>query len=348
MASHPEFDQNTGAMEVAKAFEEQVRGKTALVVGVSPQSLGESITLSLASQNPAHLILASRTRSKLEEIADQVKKSGSTARVSILVLDLGSQKDVERAAKEISGLTDRLDIMINNAGLCVVKREFTPEGIELQFGANHIGPFLLTNLLTPLLLRTARSPTTSPGSVRVVNVTSQGHRLCPIRFHDYNFDGKDIPAEERWAEGLPPSLTNGRDGEFYPGFIAYGQSKTANVLFAVELTERLGKEGVMAYAVHPGSIETSLSRNLDTEGQATIANTSTFWKNLDQGGATILVAALDPALSKPNPESVYLSDCQLEPPAPHASDPAAAKRLWDLSEELVGRKFGADKAVSVM
>jgi NAD(P)-dependent dehydrogenase (short-subunit alcohol dehydrogenase family) len=127
----------------------------------------------------------------------------------------------------------------------------TAEGIELQFGTNHIGHFLFTSLLTPLLQASTRK--SAPGSTKVVNVTSAGYRLSPIRFHDYNFTGQPIPPEEEPLAGLPEHMKpDPKAGRPYYVFTAYGQSKTANILHAVSLNERLGGEGIQAFAVHPG------------------------------------------------------------------------------------------------
>lgn len=128
------------------------------------------------------------------------------------------------------------------------ERAWTKEGIEAQFGSNHIGHFLFTNLLLPLLL--ASSSSSTPGAVRVVNLTSLGHRLSPVRFHDYNFEGKEIPDEEKPADLPPMFAKSSEDG--YNGFLAYGQAKSANVLYSVSLTEKLRSKGIVSYAVHPG------------------------------------------------------------------------------------------------
>ena len=129
-----------------------------------------------------------------------------------------------------------------------LKHEFTAEGIEAQFGANHIGHFLFTNLLMPQLFVAAQS--NAPGVTRVVNLTSLGHRLSPIRFHDYNFEGKEIPQEEQHRP-LSPALAGGQKGA-YNGYVSYGQAKTANILFSVELNKLLKEKGIISYAVHPG------------------------------------------------------------------------------------------------
>ncbi|KAF1849240.1 NAD(P)-binding protein [Cucurbitaria berberidis CBS 394.84] len=333
--THPEWDKETGGLEVAKTFAERIRGKNVLITGVSPESIGSSIALSIASQSPALLILASRTQHKLDEVVKSIKDAYPDTHVKTVLLDLMSQDSVKAAAAEVAQLTNRLDLVINNAGFMSQKRQWTREGIEGQFGANHIGHFLFTNLLIPQLLTSASSNAT--GATRVINLTSLGHRLSPIRFSDYNLEklGDEVPPEEMHAP-LPPMFQQSTD-DGYIGFVAYGQAKTANILFSVALNERLSGKGVASYAVHPGSIWTGLSRDLDPDGEAAIRKTSPFWKNHDQGAATVLVAALDPALDEP--KGVLLHDCQIFGAAPHATDPKVAERLWALSEKLVQQKF---------
>lgn len=169
--------------------------------------------------------------------------------VRTVALDLGSQEAVRNAASQVTDMTDQLDVLINNAGLMTSTLQHTVEGIEAQFGSNHIGHFLFTNLLLPLLLKSAKS--SPPGSTRIVNLTSLGHRLSPIRFHDYNFEGKPIPDEEKPPADMP-DMFKGKEGEPYNGYVSYGQSKTANVLFSVGINQRLQKDGIVSYAVHPG------------------------------------------------------------------------------------------------
>lgn len=220
-----------------------------VITGVSPKSLGETLATALACHQPSHLILASRTKSKLEEVA---KKITSDVKLDLVELNLSSQTAIRKAAAEIARLVDRIDIIINNAGVVTSERCETEDGLELQFGTNHIGHFLLTAQLTPLLMNAARHNET-PGATRIVNVTSLGYVLSPVRFHDYNFAGHPVPPEEEPMIGIPnhmkPDLNEGRP---YYGFTAYGQSKTCQILHAWGLNERLGKAGVRAFAVHPG------------------------------------------------------------------------------------------------
>ena len=166
-------------------------------------------------------------------------------------MDLSSLKSVRGAAEEINDMTSKLDVVINNAAVNVQDYRLTREDIEMHFGTNHIGLFLLTNMIMPKLRRAAKE-SSSPGATRIINMTSAGHRLSPIRFSDYNFCNqvKDLPAGERPPPGLPPSIF---DPEIaYSPFLAYGQSKTANILFSVNLSQHLKSQGIISYSVHPG------------------------------------------------------------------------------------------------
>lgn len=123
----------------------------------------------------------------------------------------------------------------------------------MHFGTNHIGLFLLTNLLLPTVLKSTSKEGAKTGQTRIVNLTSAGHRLSPVRFSDYNFQKsvQELPESERPPPGLPPALAP-KGSETYNAFLAYGQSKTGNLLFSTELNRKLRERGVLSYAVHPG------------------------------------------------------------------------------------------------
>lgn len=211
--------------------------------------MGEGTAIAIASQKPANLILVSRTKERLEAVASSIRKSYPDVNVQTVTMDLASQASIREAATKVNGLISKLDILINNAGATFNSRSWTAEGIEIQFGANHIGPFLFTKLLLPLLEKAA---TQSPaGATRIVNLASHGHRISPIRFHDYNIENKEVPPEEKPFSPLPPALTRVKEDGYMP-IIAYGQSKTANILFTLYLQEKLKTKGIAAYAVHPG------------------------------------------------------------------------------------------------
>ncbi|KAL2133747.1 hypothetical protein VTI74DRAFT_1729 [Chaetomium olivicolor] len=169
-----------------------------------------------------------------------------------------------------------------------------PEGIELHFGTNHIGPFLFTKLLLPLQRNAAQRNTS--GATRIVSVSSAGHRLSPIRFCDYNFAPKEVPPEENRFKSLPRAFAQCTpDG--YNGIVTYAQSKTAYMLFTLYLQRRLPELCIAPYALHPGSIETDLGREQDEELAAQFQKIAPYWKSSDEGGSATLLAALDPALS---------------------------------------------------
>ena len=356
MASNPSFGLTTTGHEVASHFPHAIRNRTILITGVSPGGIGGSSALALASQHPRLLILAGRNASKVHavmaSIAAASRGDGDVA-TRFLELDLLSQSSVRRAAAEVLAYDDDvgkegIDILINNAGVMDVQaRELSPEGIESQFATNHIGHFLFTNLVVPRLAAGAR----------IVNVSSLGHMFSPVRFSDHNFTVPNdrLPEAERFDTAVGERLGVDvlgpyGDGSYVP-VAAYGQSKTANILFSMGLNARfLQNGGITSFALHPGSIDTELQRNSDRvkmaearkrfmsqgEGKALMPAR----KNLEQGCSTTLVAALDPGLQVGVGQNVYMSDCQIvEPLKEWAKDPEAAERLWKLSEELVGEKF---------
>jgi NAD(P)-dependent dehydrogenase (short-subunit alcohol dehydrogenase family) len=208
------------------------------------------MAVAISRHSPSQLILASRTASKIDEVINSIRNLVPSASVKSLTLDLSSQSSIRQAAKEISTLTSKLDVIINNAALNMPDYETTKEGIEMHFGVNHIGLFLLTNLLLPSVF--AVSSSSLPGSTRIINLTSAGHRLSPIRFSDYNLRKLDaeLAEEERPPRGLPKALLDPEVA--YSPFVAYGQSKTGNILFSVSLTEALKEKGVLSFSVHPG------------------------------------------------------------------------------------------------
>lgn len=329
-----------------------------VITGVSPASIGATTALAVASQAPQALILASRTASKIDAVAADITEKHPNVVVHKVPLDLSSLDSVKAAAAQIDGLVDHVDVLINNAGINSMTRSpvQTPGDttVDLTFMTNHLGPFLFTHLLTPKLRAASVSPAGAgagaKGATRVVNLSSHGHRLSPVRFYDYQlshyvYDG--VPESQKPPRGLPEAflMTNHEDG--YPHFIGYGQSKTANVLHATELARRFRKKGddVLALSVHPGSIRTELSRGMGDSALQAILGTAPAdqWKTLDQGAATTIVAAFDPKLGELDVGGNvfgYLSDCQLADDwlAEYAKDPYNAQMLYHESERMLGTR----------
>ncbi|KAF1966803.1 WW domain-containing oxidoreductase [Bimuria novae-zelandiae CBS 107.79] len=305
-----------------------ITGKTILTTGVSPSGTGALFVETLAAHSPALLILAGRSPSKLAATASKIASINASVKTRLLDLDLASLPSVRRAAAEMLSWTDvgRIDVLMNNAGIMAGPYRKSEDGVELQFAANHLGHFLLTNLLMPLLLA-------SP-SPCVVNISSDGHRLGGIRFSD-------------------PSFSNGSE---YNQWVAYGQSKTANILFARALAAKLGGKGLRAYSVHPGVLmSTNLVaagglgerdfaelKKLDKSlGEPLGEDDAVFdFKNEDEMVATHVTAAFDPRLDEERWNGCYLEDGNVsEGVRACARGEGDEERLWKLSEELVGERF---------
>ncbi|KAI1362467.1 putative short-chain dehydrogenase [Xylaria arbuscula] len=353
--THSEFNVNTEALEVAKAFRDGIRGKTVLVTGGNPDGIGFTTCQAFASQDPSHLIIAGRTPSKINECIDRLKAEYPTVDYRPLIVNLSSQKSVRAAAADLLSWDDvpAIDIIVNSAGVMgIAERTLSEDGIEMHFATNHIGPWLLTCSLMPKLIKASEK--NLKGATRIVNVSSASPQMCSMRWSDMNFEklNKDLPKEEQpnyqmidaWGYKDVPNKA-------YIGLEGYNVSKVANVLFGVAANKRLyEKYGILTLAVHPGVINTELGRNFPPEIlntiMALIESGLYARKSLGAGASTSLVAALDPKLGpgetvdgKEN-YGVYLDDCQISDKAlPGSVSSSAAERLWKLSEELVKEKF---------
>lgn len=295
-------------------------GKRVLVTGASA-GLGVETCRSLAAHG-AEVVMMARDRAKTRAAVDTILQSSPGAELAVVELDLANLASVRAGAEVLLERYKTADVLINNAGVMACPLARTAQGCEMQFGVNHIGHFLLTNLLLPLLA--------AGEGARVINLTSAGHKYSPILFDDMHFD---IRAYDKW--------------------VAYGQSKTANALFAVELSKRFGAQGVLANAVHPGVIQTQLGRHLDEKDIARLTERSesdSGWsfKSVAAGAATSVWAATSPMLAGKGGN--YLEDCdfsfELSPGEeaangylPYALDRQSAERLWQRSEKIVGQLF---------
>jgi NAD(P)-dependent dehydrogenase (short-subunit alcohol dehydrogenase family) len=293
---------------------QDLTGKVAIVTGAS-SGLGRETARALAAAG-CEVYLAGRDEEKLAAAVGEIVEGDAGARVDSVRLDLTSLEQVRQFAEDFLARHDRLHLLINNAGVMNTPFEHTADGFELQFGTNHVGHFLLTCLLAPALLRDPPS--------RIVNLSSGGHMASDIVWDDPNF--------ERRA---------------YDPFGSYGQSKTANILFTVELERRLAGRGVHAYAVHPGLVATELGRYMTPELWSQLKERAKKGgglptrKSLEQGAATSVWAATAPGLEGAG--GSYLADCQVSDHyAPWARDPASAARLWTLTEDLVGQQFSLE------
>jgi NAD(P)-dependent dehydrogenase (short-subunit alcohol dehydrogenase family) len=285
--------------------------------------LGRETARALAARGAA-VTLAGRDAARMQAVAAEVAAQTGNPAVDALELDLASLAAVRDAAVRYRGMHPRFDLLINNAGVMACPLARSADGHEMQFAVCHLGHFLFTCLLVPGLLEGAPA--------RIVNLSSAGHKLSPVRFEDLDFHDRPY---DKWD--------------------AYGQAKTANILFSVALQQRLGPMGVCANAVHPGAIaETRLGRYLQPEDIGTLlersgrAGTGLRYKSLQAGAATTVWAAVAPELAGRG--GLYLEDCAVsaidDDPAAwaggyrsYAVDPQAAERLWQMSEAIVGERF---------
>ncbi|KAK0722111.1 hypothetical protein B0T26DRAFT_749562 [Lasiosphaeria miniovina] len=319
------YGSHTNGTELVSDFSARVDGRTFLITGPSQGGIGAETAVSLAHAKPAMLILLGRSLERIQPVIDAVRALNTSVQVKFVLVDLASLDSVREAADTIlaDASIPHIDVVINNAALMACPFELSKDGLEMQLAAGFLGHFVLTNRLLPKILA-------APPGARIVNVSSIGNRAGGIRWDDPNFTAETPDKYDTWA--------------------AYGQAKTACVLYSIELNRRLSKStpGVRSYSLNPGAVGTNLGRTLTPEliRIATIRimgreDYMPAFKTLQQGCATTLRAALDPTLEAE--DGVYLNDCQLttDPAwiAPWALDAAAAPRLWALAEGLVGEKF---------
>ncbi len=306
-----------------------LRGKRVLITGVSA-GIGVETARALAAHG-AHVVGAARDLVKAEAAAGQVRKDAAAngGAFELVALDLASLKSVRASADLLLARGEAFDAVIANAGVMATPLGHTVDGFETQFGTNHLGHFVLVNRIASLIR----------AGGRLINLASSGHRFSNVDLND--------PTFQRTA---------------YDPFVAYGRSKTANILFAVAFDRRHRGRGVRAAAVHPGAIRTELGRHVDlaqiqklvdqmNQQLAAEGKPPFQWKTIPQGAATSVWAgfvALDDEVGGRYCEnchvgSIVSDDAVITPMSEgvraYALDPDNAEALWNKSEELVGESF---------
>ena len=306
-----------------------LKGKRILVTGVSA-GIGVETARSLAAHG-AQVVGAARDLNKAKAASEPVRKDGAAngGAFELVELDLANLKSVRACADRLLAKGEPLDVVIANAGVMATPFGYTADGFETQLGTNHLGHFVLVNRIVPLLR----------AGGRLINVSSAGHRRSNVDLEDPNF------------QRTP-----------YEPFVAYGRSKTANILFAVAFDRRHRQHGVRAAAVHPGIIETELIRHMSpswlqtrvdeiNQQLAAAGKPPIHWKSVPQGAATSVWAGVVAPADEIG--GSYCEDCHVgsiiadEVPASavsegvrgYAVDPKTAEALWKKSEELVGESF---------
>jgi NAD(P)-dependent dehydrogenase (short-subunit alcohol dehydrogenase family) len=315
-SSKSKFGARSTALEVIAGH--NLNGFDAIVTG-GASGIGVETVRALAAAG-ARVVIATRDRTKGQSIAATLRGETRSDKIEFLPLDLSSLASVRAFVAQFLSLQRELHLLINNAGIMATPLAYTADGFESQFGTNHIGHLYLTIGLLPAL--------EAPGRARVVSLTSLGHRRSDVQFEDINFHHRP-----------------------YDSWMAYGQSKTANVLFAVDMTRRFASEGIRTNAVHPGAIMTGLQKYVPHEEQVKMGwideagTQNPRFKTTEQGAATSIWAAVAPELE--NISGRYLEDCTIAKPwadenpmsgvKAYALDPDNAEHLWSVSEQLIAQ-----------
>jgi NAD(P)-dependent dehydrogenase (short-subunit alcohol dehydrogenase family) len=275
-------------------------GKICIVTGAN-SGIGMATAEGLAKQG-AHVVMACRDVERSKSVQEKITKASGSDKVDLLQLDLGSQKSTRAFAETFLNAYDRLDVLVNNAAVVPTKRQETADGYEAQFGVNHLGPFLLTHLLLDRLKESAPS--------RIVTVSSMLHVKGIINFDDLQSENS------------------------YGIMVAYQQSKLANCLFTFELARKLEGTGVTANCLHPGVVNTGLTRNLPFFLKPLLKIAGLFMLNPDKGAATSLHVATSAELE--GVTGKYFDDCKESRYSSKADDREVAEKLWNLSEQYTG------------
>ncbi len=280
-------------------------GKTVVVTGGN-SGIGLETAVALG-QMGARVLITARNASRGEAAVAQIaQRIGAVGSVELVIFDLADLASVRAGAAEILDRCPELHVLVNNAGLVLTERSESVDGYESTFATNHLGPFLLSTLLLDRLVASAPS--------RIVNVASTAHSAA--------------------RHGMPFDDLQSKNG--YRSMRVYGQSKLANILFTNELARRLSGTGVTANSLHPGTVATGYGADGDTKGFLAfgIKIAKPFFLSAQKGARTSVYLA-----SSPEVEGVsgrYFVKCKARRPRPQALDAEAARRLWDVSEELVG------------
>ncbi|CAF3578967.1 unnamed protein product [Adineta steineri] len=313
------FHAKSTALEVVQGLNVNLNGKLLIITG-GTSGIGIETARALATAH-AHVIITARDMNKGAEVVEDLKKTTGNDKIEVMELDLNSLQSVRDFVKQFQARHLPINILICNAGVMACPYEKTIDGFETQFGVNHLAHFLLTTSLVPELK--AGKPS------RVVVVSSIANRRSGINWDDINW------------------------GKNYDKWLAYGQSKTANILFAKQFNKLYSSEGIQAYALHPGGIMTNLIKYLPIEEQQAMGwfkedgTVIDRFKNVEQGASTSVYAALAPELDNHGGE--YLENCAISQGinpdmttfwgmGAHAVDMESAERLWKLSEQLVSAK----------
>jgi NAD(P)-dependent dehydrogenase (short-subunit alcohol dehydrogenase family) len=290
-----------GSMDVA-----DMTGKTVIITGGN-SGIGLETAVALARAG-ARTVITARDRTRGEAAVADIRARSGRNDVDLVVFDLASIASIREGAADILARCDRIDVLVNNAGLVLSDRRETEDGFETTFGVNHLGPFLLTELLLERIKQSAPS--------RIVNVASTAHKGAR----------KGLDFDDLQSTGA------------YGGMQVYSKSKLANIYFTTELARRLQGTGVTVNCLHPGTVATGYGRDGDSSGVLAfgLKVIKPFILSPAKGARTSIYLASSPAVAAVTGQ--YFVKCKARKPSAAARDDEAAQRLWKRSEELVADK----------
>lgn len=279
---------------------ERLLGKTAVVTGAN-SGMGMATARALLDEG-ATVIMLCRSEKRGKEAYKKLTEDGNS-RTYLILCDLGDYDSIRAFSKTVHERFEKVDVLVNNAGFISLDRQETKEGLERQFGINHVGHFLLTTELLDLMGEGAR----------IVNVASGAHKVGKIHFDDVNL---------------------------HKGFNvikAYGQSKLANVLFTRELARRVADRGITVNCCHPGAVATNIGIDRETGFGKTVTRLlKPFFQTPEEGARTAVFLATDESVAKTSGE--YFYKCKIAKSSKRSKDMELARKLYEFSEELVGGK----------
>ncbi|XP_055319861.1 retinol dehydrogenase 13-like [Sitodiplosis mosellana] len=283
-----------------------------IVITGTTSGIGKETARELAKRE-ARVYMACRDMKKCEQIRDDIILESANKHVHCIECDLSSMDSIRKFVKEYKERENRLDILINNAGVMRCPHTLTKDGFEMQLGVNHMGHFLLTNLLLDLITKSAPS--------RIINVSSAAHLRGKINAEDINSEKSYDSAE------------------------AYNQSKLANIMFTRELARKLTGTGVTVNAVNPGLVDTEITRHMGVfkslSGMIFRPLTWPFLKTPKSGAQTTIMAALEPRLA--NKSGLYYSNCTKDQVSEEAKNKSVSDWLWTVSEKWTGLDGSSDQ-----
>jgi NAD(P)-dependent dehydrogenase (short-subunit alcohol dehydrogenase family) len=285
-----------------------MKGKTVVITGGNA-GIGKATAIALAKKG-AEVVITSRSDDKAKAVIAEIKTASGNEVISYVLVDLSSQKSVRKVAEELKIKCPKIDVLINNAGCYVSDLQLNVDGLEMQFATNHIGHFLLTNLILDNVK--------AAGKARIINLSSIAHKSTrELKLDDINYEKEE-----------------------YGGWKAYSRSKYCNILFTKELAKRLEKDGITVNAVHPGGVRTEIAeKNANWYTKLGWLLGKPFMITLEKGAATSIHLA-----SSPNAEGItghYWVRSKQEWSNKPSQDETNWLALWKKSEEIVGQEFSA-------